>query len=167
MTEEERNKMLEEAGKATRFSSDRRPDPESVSRGVKEAFQYKKLREKFFKSLTGMKVVGGSEVDFWEATANKIKDAVFNEKSKVKLTDKEKLYFLKSLLKELPRDDKLTMDFGEKSNVHFYLPEKDKEPEIEQNIENNIDESIKNTETESSEEVSHVDAPSGDTERVL
>lgn len=148
MTEDERNKKLAEMGREYQFKPGHEAPKGAISKGVKEAFEYKKVRERFFKSLSGMKLSTGGEADFWAEASKMIQDAVFGKNPKIKLSDKEKLYFIKNMLKELPRDDKLTMDFGEKSNVHFYLPEKNKEEKIEQNKGNNIDGIDKDAENE-------------------
>jgi hypothetical protein len=133
MDEETKIKNLIEAGKETRFTSENQPPPENKGTAYSAAIRYKKMREAFFEELAGMKLKDGSKINFWEKGASMIHAAIFGDKSK--LSEKDKLHFFKEMLKELPRDDKLTIDPSIVGNVYFYLPEKDKEEKLSCNVE--------------------------------
>lgn len=163
MTEDERNKKLEESGKEYRFQPGHEVPREAISKGVREALAYKKMREEFYTSITGIKIKGADNTNFWDVGAKKLQQLIFSatqisidcphcnkhiEKVGVRLSEKEQAALFLKILNGLPRDDKLTIDPGFVGNVVFYLPEKDKEDNegksYNDNNEQKVDSDIKN-----------------------
>jgi hypothetical protein len=109
-SDKEKIEALIEAGKEHRFTSDNQPPAELKSEGNKKHWEYRKMRQRFIEELAGIKMPNGNVENFWERVAQKMHVVLFSDKSKLK--DPQKIYIMLKLLKELPKDDKMTIDFN-------------------------------------------------------